>query len=255
MVPPCLSGLTFLMRYRLISDVHSEFWPENPYRAGKHIDRLLPPMPDDRDTVLLLAGDTGSYRRRNIYRAVIDRLCNRFNAVADIPGNHYGYGGEWDDDTAPAVRDNYRFGPAFQAFGVTACTLWTGFDGGNPEIERECLEGMNDFRRVRGLSVEGVKARHAEHVRFLAERMEEGGIVMTHFAPSRRSLPAAEEGEALSHYYATDLERLILDRRPGLWVHGHIHARSDYRLGDTRILCNPAGYDGRDHDPSLAFEA
>ncbi|WP_224006048.1 hypothetical protein [Aureimonas sp. SA4125] len=29
--------------------------------------------------------------------------------------------------------------------------------------------------------------------------------------------------------------------RPALWVHGHIHQACDHRIGDTRILCNPAG--------------
>jgi hypothetical protein len=53
-------------RFRLISDIHSEFWPENFYKAGKLADRLVPPMPDDEDTILLLAGDNGSHKRRNV---------------------------------------------------------------------------------------------------------------------------------------------------------------------------------------------
>ena len=27
-----------------------------------------------------------------------------------------------------------------------------------------------------------------------------------------------------------------------LVLHGHLHRQSDYRLGDTRVVCNPRGY-------------
>jgi hypothetical protein len=43
-----------------MSDLHAELWPGNFYRAAKAVDHLLPPLDDDSQTVLLLAGDTGS---------------------------------------------------------------------------------------------------------------------------------------------------------------------------------------------------
>src|SRR3954468_14624947 len=97
--------------YRLVSDIHSELWPENLPRAAKLIDRLLPPLPGDAGAVLLLAGDTGSWRRRNLYGAIVRHLCGRFRLVLDLPGNHYPYGGtDWATETPPAEADNYRFG-------------------------------------------------------------------------------------------------------------------------------------------------
>ena len=39
----------------------------------------------------------------------------------------------------------------------------------------------------------------------------------------------------------------MMDRyRPDLWVHGHLHWRRDYVVGDTRVICNPRGY-AREH--------
>ncbi|MGV8988600.1 MAG: metallophosphoesterase [Cypionkella sp.] len=242
------------MQYRLVSDIHSELWPENFFRAAKFADRILPPCADDAETVLLLAGDTGSYRRRNVYRAVVDRLCDRFRAVLDIPGNHFWYGGtEWDVCSAPSGRDNYIFGHTFSAFGVVAATLWTDFRQGDPGAERDCINGMNDFRQIHFLTPALVKARNAEHVAFLQQNIQSGGIVMTHFAPSWRSIPEANRADGVSPYYANDLEALIEESLPALWVHGHVHTASDYEIGSTRILCNPAGYDGRGHDPGLMF--
>jgi Icc-related predicted phosphoesterase len=46
--------------------------------------------------------------------------------------------------------------------------------------------------------------------------------------------------------------RIASDIHSELWVHGHIHDRSAYTIGATRVICNPAGYDGRGHDPYLA---
>lgn len=35
---------------------------------------------------------------------------------------------------------------------------------------------------------------------------------------------------------------LIEGRGPDLWVHGHVHRHADYRIGRTRIVCNPRGH-------------
>ncbi|MCJ2054098.1 hypothetical protein [Methylobacterium sp. J-070] len=56
--------------------------------------------------------------------------------------------------------------------------------------------------------------------------------------------------------FASDLAGLIDAGRPDLWIHGHVHACTDHRVGATRILCNPRGYDrenGR-FDPALVVE-
>jgi hypothetical protein len=43
--------------------------------------------------------------------------------------------------------------------------------------------------------------------------------------------------------YSSDLTDFILDRpQIKAWTHGHTHELFDYRIGSTRILCNPRGY-------------
>ena len=153
----------------------------------------------------------------------------------------------------PTARENYAFGHTVNAFGVVAATLWTDFRGGDAETERRCSEVMNDFRQIPFLTPDLVKERHQEHVRFLRENVRPGGVVMTHFAPSLRSLPDGSREHEAAGYYASDLETLILDLQPAFWVHGHIHTALDYTVGSTRVLCNPAGYDGKDHNPALSF--
>jgi hypothetical protein len=42
-------------------------------------------------------------------------------------------------------------------------------------------------------------------------------------------------------------------------MHGHVHARRDYPVRTTRIVCNPRGHIGedclREFDPSFVVEA
>lgn len=204
---------------------------------------------------MLLAGDTGSQRRRNVYRWVVERYAERFAAVYDIPGNHYAYGDtSLDLVEAPALLPNYRFGKTLQDGELAAATLWADFQRGNPVVEQVCRVGMNDLRQIDGITVEKVKKRHREHLAFLRGAIQPGGIVMTHFSPSWRSIAPAYVTSEVNGDYATDLEDLIPRKRPALWVHGHIHSRSDYRIGETRVVCNPAGYEGRDHQPDLVIQ-
>jgi hypothetical protein len=214
----------------------------------------IPPMEGDSDTVLLLAGDTGSHKRRNIYAAVINRLCDRFRWVYDIPGNHYWYGSDWSVNSPPVERDNYTFGETYVAGDIVAATLWADFQRGNPIIEMQCLEGMNDFKQIAGISIEGVKARHVEQLAFLRASIKPGCIVMTHFAPSWRSIAPEFATDQRNGYYASALDDLIEELQPALWLHGHIHTACTYEIGRTRVICNPAGYYCRDHDPGLMVE-
>lgn len=81
-------------------------------------------------------------------------------------------------------------------------------------------------------------------------------MVVTHHAPSPRSIPPEFRGDPLSACYASDLEDLIVDGRPALWVHGHIHTKVDYRVGRSRVIANPRGYPGEGNafDPQLVVE-
>jgi hypothetical protein len=38
------------------------------------------------------------------------------------------------------------------------------------------------------------------------------------------------------------MEEFILEHQPRLWIHGQTHESYDYRIGKTRVTCNPRGY-------------
>ena len=48
---------------------------------------------------------------------------------------------------------------------------------------------------------------------------------------------------SLNGAYCSDLDQMILDLKPDVWVHGHVHTSHDYQIDGTRVLCNPQGYE------------
>jgi predicted phosphodiesterase len=63
-------------------------------------------------------------------------------------------------------------------------------------------------------------------------------VVVTHHAPHRLSIKRTSV--SLSDcQFASELGYLA--RRADLWIHGHTHCSSDYRLGRCRVICTAAG--------------
>ena len=84
-------------------------------------------------------------------------------------------------------------------------------------------------------------------------------VVVTHHAPSPRSIHARFEGSPLNGCFVSDLERLM-GPRVSLWIHGHTHDSFDYTVRGTRVVCNPRGYvlqgavENAAFDPALVVE-
>lgn len=85
-------------------------------------------------------------------------------------------------------------------------------------------------------------------------------VVVSHHAPHPRSVSPGYEESTLNPAFTSDLSAVIEAGRPDLWVHGHVHSSHDYRVGSTRIVCNPRGYlqqgypENRAFDPRLVIE-
>ena len=67
-------------------------------------------------------------------------------------------------------------------------------------------------------------------------------VVITHHAPHWDSVHPKFRSDPVTGAFASDLSSLIIQHQPNLWVHGHVHNSSDYRVGTSRIVCNPHGY-------------
>jgi predicted phosphodiesterase len=266
------------MRVHVFSDLHLEFGP-CAFPAAVREGRLA--------DLVLLAGDIDTHRRAPRWAAETFR-----RPVAMILGNHESYGDNlhaaiavrrmYADESAAERPDPVRVLERETWFltaadgtpvRIIAATLWTDFAiFGAAQREaamKDAQDAMNDFRMIRVLD----GRRHGERLltpsdclrlhresrgyieQALAQPFDGVSIVMTHHAPSRRSVHGGYRDDRITAAYASDLEALIEQTQPALWVHGHIHASSDYRIGATRVVCNPRGYFpshlNPDFDPAL----
>jgi predicted phosphodiesterase len=67
-------------------------------------------------------------------------------------------------------------------------------------------------------------------------------VVVSHFAPTRSSISPAFANSPINSSFVSDLEARIKVWQPALWLHGHTHGSFDYRVGNTRVICNARGY-------------
>jgi hypothetical protein len=76
----------------------------------------------------------------------------------------------------------------------------------------------------------------------LAEPFDGKTVVVTHHAPSFKSVHPRYVRDLLTPAFASNLENLMDGDQALLWIHGHMHDSSDYEIYRTRVVCNPRGY-------------
>jgi len=111
--------------------------------------------------------------------------------------------------------------------------------------------GMNDYRKIRRHDTGKLQPKHTAMLhadtrlaltQFLASGDLTQSVVITHHAPSIKSVAAGKEADLISAAYVSKMDDFITEHGPALWVHGHIHENRDYVIGNTRILNNAFGY-------------
>jgi hypothetical protein len=81
---------------------------------------------------------------------------------------------------------------------------------------------------------------HVRHLAFLEQNVRAGDVVVTHFVPHPGSIAPQYQGSPLNRFFvAEDAVPLVERCGARLWIHGHTHTSFDYRVGDTRVVCNP----------------
>jgi Icc-related predicted phosphoesterase len=163
-------------------------------------------------------------------------------------------------DDAAAVIGGVRF---------LGSTLWADYDLYGAERREEMMavarRRMMDHRRIleapgRFIVPEESLALHWTARAFLTEHLamshEGPTVVVTHHGPHPQSLAERYREDHLSAAFISDLSPLIERHQPALWVHGHTHVGLDYRVGSTRVICNPHGYGDENpaFDPMLVVE-
>jgi predicted phosphodiesterase len=217
-------------------------------------------VPDVSADLVVVAGDLGRPGAAAAWAS------NFAKPVLYVAGNHEFYG----DSIAGAMRQlkqlcagtNIRVLDCDEMIvaGVRflGTTLWTDFNLFGAGAKRaaaleEAIRSMRDFSRIRAGETSDVSftpddaaALFTSEAAWLAAKLAEPfpgqTVVITHHAPSRRSIHPRFADSLLNACFVSDAEHLIDGKRVCLWVHGHTHDSFDYMLNGTRVVCNPRGY-------------
>jgi hypothetical protein len=114
------------------------------------------------------------------------------------------------------------------------------------------VERVDHYEKTSRWSVEDSTEDHKKMLDYIKIATADYGgasrkfVVVTHHAPTALSIAECYKGDTLMNgAFHSDLSDFILDRpQIKLWTHGHMHNKSDYMVGDTRVVCNPRGYIG-----------
>lgn len=250
-------------RIAVWSDLHLESAPWTPPKTGAD--------------VALLAGDI--YTKSRCFPAGFGDARQAFGCPAlAVLGNHEHYHGKIERTLGKIQPSAAQAGlqvlecDAVVVAGVRVlgCTLWTDFrlfarddDAAMRADASACAQRLTDFRTIRvatdayrRFSPKDAAGLHKASLEWLcaalATPFDGPTVVMTHHAPSLRSIPARYQADPLSAGYASHLDWAIAQFQPALWVHGHIRDSMDYRIGPTRVVCNPRGY--IPDEPNRAFD-
>ena len=123
---------------------------------------------------------------------------------------------------------------------IAAATLWTDLSDNLSWFYYK--KGLIDCAYISDLTYELMVETHEMHKHFLFGM--DADIIVSHHAPTRRSVHEKYHNDPLNVCFANDLEKQILNMKkpPKLWIHGHTHDDFDYMIGDTRVICHPRGY-------------
>lgn len=237
------------MKLQLLSDLHLE-------------TESFEPVPAPGAEVLVLAGDIDTTWRS------LDLFQGWPVPVLFVPGNH-----EFDRRDVDQAREDLR--AHVQARGLrmlddecvvlpdaqgrrvrfVGSTRWSDFDVFGPTGRERAMRAGGYFQKVMQSTRHGevfdvvaVRQLALESRAWLAGELARGEagpdwdatVVVTHFAPSLRSADPRYGRQPGTASFCNDDEALMPGAR--LWLHGHLHCRHDYRLGDTRVLSNARGH-------------
>jgi predicted phosphodiesterase len=238
------------MRLHVISDLHLEH--RRDWRS------LVERIPSDLGEVLVLAGDVLCLAAEEESAEMLALLRTKARHVVYVLGNHEHY--KCDLLAAKVVAADLCASTGVRLLDETTlelegrrflgCTLWFAFD----DQAHAYRHMVTDFRLIAG--IEAVYEENRRAVAFLDSSVRRGDIVVTHHLPARDGIAPHFKREPYVHlapFFANEHAALVERSEAALWIHGHMHVPSDWRLGATRIVCNPIGYPGDRHGGRLDY--
>ncbi len=216
--------MTLSTVFRLISDTHLELTRNNVVR--------LPPLPSDSATVLILAGDIGTWKQVTSWMIAVK---NQFAHIVLVAGNHEYYGQEVGFTQRQIRRrltahDNLHFLEndhlELENCLLVGATLWTDMGGNDSQAIAVCAKYMNDYHNIRlgavedkhTLTPQDTMIMHRESLRYFEQAIDHATkpvIIISHHAPSFSTVTDEDIGffdDRIQCAYASNLYDWLNER-------------------------------------------
>lgn len=270
------------MKFRIISDLHVEFYAHPQYLQRK-LNKLYPLI--DPEEILVIAGDLGvagsgttKLSMNEEYKSMLTYFSNRWNTVILVPGNHEYYdrykycklehvdemikfeckklGIIFLNKDVIKIRDKDTLDKVSNLY-ILGCTLWS-------EASPQAYKGMNDKLKAI-LSHKELITTHNEHKTWIEktihsiQRKDKHAkcFIITHHLPLfelTHPKYLTPKFKPLNSAYASDLSLLIDSTNLNIhkieaphhsicfWCCGHTHEMTKATHKGIPFFINPMGY-------------
>ncbi|WP_341938246.1 metallophosphoesterase [Marinimicrobium sp. C2-29] len=240
------------MKIVAASDLHLEFSQADWSQALA--------FPIDTD-VIVLAGDIGV---GNLSTEIVLDLSDRYprSHIVWVAGNHEFYNHNIDSQiekyrSACSKNDRVHFlensSVEIDSVKFIGCTLWTDFSalGDGDRAMYVARRGINDFVLIRTkddeiFTPQDAGSRFKESAAYLDSELSSSDpsktVVVTHFPPGLETHNKNFPLDDMAAYFQANVDHLIQQHQPAVWIYGHNHYSSDLSIGKTRLISNQLGY-------------
>jgi Icc-related predicted phosphoesterase len=249
------------MKLHVLNDLHLKHATMAPVAVEGDVLVLAGDIVDGGNPAPLLAL-TANYRAAGL-------------PVLYVPGNHEFYGRRmhevlkqlWRACRANGIELLHNRAVVIGGVRFFGSTLWTDYKLARASMqEKSMLEARAwladhtwifvrepNQAQARCFTPRDALAAHEKALRLMRARLTEPfdgpTVVISHHGPSPKSVHPKYAGHAVNPAFVSNLEHVMAQLKPVLWLHGHVHDSFDYEVWGsgwrTRVVANPRGYPRR----------
>jgi Icc-related predicted phosphoesterase len=203
--------------------------------------------------IVLLAGDVSEIDSYH-YIEILKELNDTFEYKIYITGNHEYCKNTIKDGDETIIHIVSTYLENFHFLNNSEATIagqrFIGGTGFYPDCKNDYLKrNFYDYRVIRKPEPSVYESNQA--FKDILATATPNDIVLSHHAPSYDSVHKDFENSITNCFFVNDIEDIVKEKQPKLFLHGHMHNKFDYKLGNTRVYCNPLGYKNENRNPDF----
>jgi predicted phosphodiesterase len=233
------------MKIRYLSDLHIDI--NKRFIKDDLFEYYLSQFTEEAD-VLIIAGDIAEINSVYEIEMFLDAAEQKHKQILWVWGNHEYYTAEITPSSEKETTRIKIWESAFPNLTILngksvvidgvkfyGTTLWSNIHDRAYIVKSR----MNDFNYIEGLTIDKYNDLFREQSSLL--QVVDADIIITHHAPHPNSISERYQGDICNQAYYSEM-LMSMQNSPKYWIHGHMHANSDYIVNNCRVLANPHGY-------------